>query len=289
MRAAAAYLALTKPRLLPLVLLSGLPALVLAAGHWPSPLVIAGVLIGTSLAAGAANALNCYCERDADALMERTGLRPLPAGQLSPQAALGFGLTLSAIASALLWRVTGLAAALIALATILSYVFVYTLWLKPRTPLAVIAGGISGAAAPLIADAAADGRLGAAGWILFAIIFLWQPPHFYAIGLYRRSDYARAGFPMLHDRIGEEATRRRIVLWILALVPVTLAPVALSMFGGFYAIVASGMSLLFVGQALRLWRRREACEARRLFLVSLLFLMGVFAAMLVELIWSALG
>jgi protoheme IX farnesyltransferase len=94
---------------------------------------------------------------------------------------------------------------------------------------------------------------------------------------------------MLHDRIGEEATRRRIVLWILALVPVTLAPVALSMFGGFYAIVASGMSLLFVGQALRLWRRREACEARRLFLVSLLFLMGVFAAMLVELIWSALG
>jgi protoheme IX farnesyltransferase len=289
MSKAAAYLALTKPRLLPLVLLSGLPALVLAAGHWPSPLVIAGVLIGTSLAAGAANALNCYCEREADALMERTRLRPLPAGQLSPQAALGFGLTLSAIGSALLWLVTGLTAALVALAAILSYVFVYTWWLKPRTPLAVIAGGLSGSAAPLIADAAVDGRLGAAGWILFAILFLWQPPHFYAIGLYRRSEYAKAGFPMLHDRIGEDATRRRIVLWILALVPVTLAPVALSMFGAIYATAASGMCLLFVGQALKLWRRRDAHEARRLFLVSLLFLMGVFAAMLVDLIWSTLG
>jgi len=234
--------------------------------------------------------LNEYLEQDSDALMARTRQRrPLVNGAIARPGWVPYVAVSMILVPSLAVLPFNPALTFFLLLGAIIYVGIYTLWLKPRTPFAVIAGGISGSAAPLIADAAADGRLGAAGWILFAILFLWQPPHFYAIGLYRRSEYAKAGFPMLHDRIGEEATRRRIVLWILALVPVTLAPVALSMFGAIYATAASGMSLLFVGQALRLWRRRDAHEARRLFLVSLLFLMGVFAAMLVDLIWSALG
>jgi protoheme IX farnesyltransferase len=284
-----AYLALTKPRLLPLVLFSGLPALVMAEGHWPSAWLAVWTLVGTSLAAGAANALNSYLEREQDARMTRTALRPLPAGKLAPERALWFGLALSVLGTALLWFASSAVAAGIALAAILFYVFVYTLWLKPRTPFAVVVGGVSGAIAPLIADAAADGRVSAAGWLLFAIIFVWQPPHFYAIALSRRTDYANAGFPMLHDRIGEDATRRRILYWIIALVPLTLAPVYLGMLGAPYGVVAALLGAAFLGQALLLAWKRDALSARRTFRVSLVYLLGVFAAMLVDLAWSAQG
>ena len=285
MTAAARYMALTKPRLLPLVLFSGLPALTIAAGGWP-PLATAGVvLLGISLAAGAANALNSYLERDLDAHMERTRRRPLPAGLISPPGALAFGLALSGLGTGLLWWASGPLAAWIALAAILFYVFIYTLWLKPRTPFAVVVGGVSGAIAPLIADAAIDGSVGAAGWILFAIVFVWQPPHFYAIALDRRSEYASAGFPMLHDRIGEDATRRRIVVWILALLPVTGLPVALGMLGGAYALAAGGLGAWFLIEALLLWRQPSVRSPRRLFRVSLVYLVGVFAAMIADLAW----
>ena len=282
---AAVYAALTKPRLLPLVLFSGLPALVIAGGGWPTAATAVWVLLGTSLAAGAANALNSYLERDLDARMERTRGRPLPAGRLSAPRALAFGLALSGLGTGLLWWASGPLAAGIALAAILFYVFVYTLWLKPRTPFAVVVGGVSGAIAPLIADAAIDGAVGAGGWILFAIVFLWQPPHFYAIALYRRSEYASAGFPMLHDRIGEAATLRRIVAWILALLPATGLPVALGLLGGAYALAAGGLGAWFLFEALRLWRRPSARSARRLFRVSLVYLMGIFAAMIADLAW----
>jgi protoheme IX farnesyltransferase len=286
--AAASYLALTKPRLLPLVLLSGIPVLGMAAEGWPSFGVTAAILIGTSLAAGAANALNSYLERDLDARMERTRLRPLPSGRLSAAGALWFGMALGVVGTATLWAAAGPVAALVALAGILFYVFLYTIWLKPRTPFAVIVGGISGAIAPLIADAALDGRIGAAGWILFAIIFMWQPPHFYAIALYRRKEYAAAGFPMLHDRIGEEATRWRIVLWVAALLPVLLLPLPLSLLGAVYALPAAGLGLWFLVEAIQLRRRRDAASARRVFRVSLLCLMGTFAAMIADLAWTAL-
>lgn len=284
-----AYLALTKPRLLPLVLFSGLPALVMAQGRWPSFELAAWTLLGTALAAGAANALNSYLERDRDAQMERTRTRPLPSGVLAPRRALGFGLVLSVLGTLVLWLAAGPAAALIALAAILFYVFVYTLWLKPRTPFAVVVGGVSGAIAPLIADAAIDGHVSAAGWLLFAIIFMWQPPHFYAIALYRRDDYAQAQFPMLHDRIGEDATRTRIVLWILALLPVTIAPVALGMLGPAYGVIAGALGLWFLGQAFVLKQRRDRASARRTFLVSLAYLVGTFAAMIGDLVWRAVA
>ncbi|MFI5315747.1 MAG: heme o synthase [Myxococcota bacterium] len=279
-----AYLALTKPRLLPLVLFSGLPALVLAEGHWPSPRLALWTLIGTALAAGAANALNSYLERDRDARMARTATRPLPAGTLRPERALGLGLVLSVVGTLVLWSAAGPAPAGIALAAILFYVFVYTLWLKPRTPFAVIAGGVSGAIAPLIADAAATGTISLSGWLLFAIIFLWQPPHFYAIALNHRADYARAGFPMLHDRIGDAATCRRSLLWIASLLPVTLAPVCLGMLGLGYGAVTLGLWVWFFAQAVALLRRQDAPTARRTFRVSLVYLVGTFGAMLADLV-----
>jgi len=286
MSTVANYVALTKPRLLPLVLFSGLPALCLAAGHWPPVSVIAATLLGTSLAAGAANTLNSYLERDLDARMERTRVRPLPSGQLSARGALIFGLLLGVLGTGLLWNSVGPMAASIALAAILFYVFIYTLWLKPRTPFAVVVGGVAGAIAPLIADAAVDGQISLVGWMLFAIIFVWQPPHFYAIALYRREDYANAGFPMLPDRIGEEATRRRILYWILGLAPIALLPAAFSALGGIYLTLASGLLLYFFLEALRLHRRRDRAAARRLFFVSLVYLMGTFAAMILDLAWT---
>ena len=283
MSAAAQYLALTKPRLLWLVLCSGLPALLMATGGWPAPAGVAQILAGTLLAAGAANALNSYVERDRDARMERTRSRPLPAGRLDPGSALVFALLLTVLGTGSLWLTSGPLAAGIALGSILYYIFVYTLWLKPRTAFAVVAGGVTGAIAPLIADAAVDGQLGATGWMLFAIIFVWQPPHFYAIALYRRSEYAQAGFPMLHDRIGEEATRTRILLWILALIPVSLLPVGLGTLGLPYAAVATALGLWLLWTALQLRRQRDAAAARQLFRVSLYYLTGVFAAMLADL------
>ena len=285
MSTAGDYLALTKPRLLPLVLFSGIPARVMAQGRWPSLELATLTLLGTALAAGAANALNSYLERDRDAQMERTRTRPLPAGKLDPRSAMLFGLVLSAIGTLVLWAASGPAAALIALAAILFYVFIYTLWLKPRTSFAVVVGGVSGAIAPLIADAAVNGYISAAGWLLFGIIFIWQPPHFYAIALHRRADYADANFPMLHDRIGEDATRLRIVLWILALLPVTLAPVALGMLGYGYGVIAGALGLLFLGQSIVLQRRRDRASARRTFVVSLGYLLGTFGAMIGDLIW----
>jgi protoheme IX farnesyltransferase len=279
---AAAYLALTKPRLLPLVLFSGLPALWLAGG-WPQPRLLTATLLGTALAAAAASTLNSYLERGPDALMERTRTRPLPSGALPPRRALAFGVALAALGTGLLWIHASPAAALIALAAILFYVFAYTLWLKPRTPWAVVLGGLSGAIAPLIADAADDGRVGAAGLLLFAIVFAWQPPHFYAIALYRAQDYARAGFPTLSSRIGAPRTRRRILAWTLALVGTTLAAAPTTGLGALYGLAAVALGVWFTVRAVSLLRDRSDAEARRFFLASLWYLFGLFAAMIADL------
>ncbi|MDG2333536.1 MAG: heme o synthase [Myxococcota bacterium] len=283
MSSASSYIALTKPRILPLVLFSGLPALVLAAGGWPPPALIVATLMGTAFSAAAANSINSYLERDRDALMERTQERPLPAGELGPRPALIFGLSLAVLGVGLLWFSVGRVPALISVAALGIYIFVYTLWLKPRTSFAVIVGGISGAIAPLIADAAADGHVGAAGWLLFAIIFIWQPPHFYAIALFRREDYARAGFPMLPDRIGEDATYDRILIWSLVLIPFTLAPYVFLDLGFFYLASALVLDALFLQRAWQLRVRRDTEAARGLFLMSLVQLLGLFAAMIVDL------
>jgi protoheme IX farnesyltransferase len=278
------YADLTKPRLLPLVLFTGLPVLGMAAGGWPSLGFAALVLLGIALAAASANTLNAWLERDKDALMERTRARPLPAGRVSPRAALGFGLGLGVVSTLILHGVAGRAAAGLGVASILYYVFVYTVWAKPRSAWNAVIGAAAGAAAPLIADAAANGRVGPAGLALFAIVFFWQPPHVWAIALYRKDDYARAGIPMLPNVIGDEATRWRMLWSTLGLVPVSLAPVALGLLGVPYLGVAIGMNAWFVASVVRCLRERTPEAARRTFHVSLAYLFSLFLAMNAELL-----
>lgn len=287
MSAVGNYVALAKPRILPLVLFSGLPALMMAGQGWPTPALTLWTLVGTIFAAAAANALNSYLERDQDAMMDRTRDRPLPAGLVSPGGALVFALVLAFLGVGLLFLESGVAPALIALAAIGVYVFIYTIWLKPRTPFAVIVGGISGAIAPLIADAAVTGHIGIVGWTLFAIIFVWQPPHFYAIALFRREDYARADFPMLPDRIGVDATVNRIVIWAVGLVGVTLLPFFWLGLGYLYLAVALVLGAICLQKAFRLRARKDDASARGFFLFSLIHLLGCFAAMILDLALGA--
>jgi protoheme IX farnesyltransferase len=278
------YADLTKPRLLPLVLFTGIPVLGMAAGGWPPAGFAALTLLGICLAAASANTLNAYLERDTDALMERTRERPLPAGRIAPPAALRFGLVLGVASTLLLWAVAGRVAAAVGVASILYYVFVYTVWAKPRSAWNAVIGAAAGAAAPLIADAAANGRLTAAGLALFAIVFFWQPPHVWAIALYRKADYARAGIPMLPSVIGDDATRRGMLWCTFGLVPVSLAPWALGLLGTPYLAVALGMNAWFVASALRTLRVATPEAARRTFHVSLAYLFSLFLAMNVELL-----
>ena len=277
------YTELTKPRLLPLVLVTGIPAMAMAGGQWPAPATMAFVLLGIALAAAAANTFNAYIERDLDKRMERTKDRPLPAGRLDPRAALAFGLVLTAISTAILSIWGGATAAALGVATILFYVFVYTIWLKPRSAWNAVIGGAAGAAAPLIADAAANGTLSAPGLVLLALVFFWQPPHVWAIALFRKAEYANAGFPVLPNVIGEAATRRRIFVYTLGLVPVTLAPVVLGLSGALYLAVAVVANAWFVGHAVRVLRDHSPEAARGMFFASLGYLFALFAAMIGEL------
>ncbi len=275
---------LTKPRLLPMVLFTGLPVFGMAAGGWPSLGFASLTLLGIALAAASANTLNAYLERETDARMERTRNRPLPAGRISPRAALGFGLVLAVLSTALLFALAGVPAAGVGVASILFYVFVYTIWLKPRSAWNAVIGGAAGAAAPLMADVAMNGTITAAGLSLFAIVFFWQPPHVWAIALYRKRDYEAAGIPMLPSVIGDEPTRWRMLWYTIGLVPVTLAPWALGFVGPAYLAVALGMNAWFVGSVLRLLRERNDGAAQRVFRVSLVYLFALFLAMNVDLL-----
>ena len=278
------YLALTKPRILPMVIVTALPVLLLAAGG-PPPLAVAlGVLFGIVLVAAAANSLNMYVERDRDALMARTRSRPLPAAELAPRSALVFGLVLSLLGTLLLQWLGGALAASLGVASILFYVFVYTIWLKPRSVYNAVIGGAAGAAAPLIADAAVNGHVGLPGVLLFAIVFFWQPPHVWAIALYRRDDYAAAGIPMLPAVVGEETTRRRMVAYTVGLVIVTLLPGAFGLLGPVYLAAAVLLGAGFLWSCVRLVRERSDEAARGVFRTSLVYLALLYAAMLIDLL-----
>jgi protoheme IX farnesyltransferase len=277
-----AYLELTKPSILLMVIFTGLPVMAMASGGWPGTGFVCATLLGIALAAGAANALNCYIERDLDALMERTRRRPLPAARLAASSALVFGLVLCVVSTALLYVVAGALPAALGVASILFYVFVYTVWLKPRSAWNAVVGGAAGAAAPLIADAAIHGSVGAAGWLIFAIVFFWQPPHVWAIALFRKQDYQQAGIPMMPSVIGDQPTRWRMLWYTLALVPVTLAPVPLGLLGAVYLVAALALDAWFVWHAVRVLRERSDAAARRMFQVSLLFLFALVLAMLLD-------
>ena len=254
----------------------------MSAGGW-APLGFAALtLIGIALAAASANSLNAYIERDVDARMERTRERPLPAGQIRPGRALGFGLALGLLSTGLLYAVAGLPAAGVGVASILFYVFVYTIWLKPRSAWNAVIGGAAGAAAPLIADVAVNGSIGPAGLLLFAIVFFWQPPHVWAIALFRKDDYARAGIPMMPNVVGDQPTRWRMLWYTLALVPVTLAPWPLGLLGWVYLAVAIPLDAWFVWLAVALLRDQSEAAARKVFHASLIYLFALVAAMLLD-------
>ena len=277
------YIDLTKPRLLPLVLFSGLPVMGMSASGWAPIPLMCWILIGISLAAASANTLNAYLEIDKDSLMERTRNRPLPAGRIAPQNALVFGIVLAVLSTFFLYWVGGAIAAGLGVASILFYVFVYTIWVKPRSSWNVVVGGAAGAVSPLIADAALNGTVGPAGLSLFALVFFWQPPHVWAIALYRKSDYQAAGIPMLPNVVGDGPTRWWMLLSTLFLVPVALAPVAFGLLGSVYLVLSLIANAWFIWHAIQVVRLKTLDSARAMFRVSLGYLFALLGAMLVDL------
>jgi protoheme IX farnesyltransferase len=281
-RLALAYLELTKPRIVFLVILTGVPALLFAAHGMPPPALFWGTLLGTALAAASAASFNHYFDRDIDGLMRRTAGRPLPTGTLPPAHAVAVGFLLAAAAWLVLAATSNLLAAVIAMASIFYYAIVYTVWLKRRTPQNIVIGGAAGASAPLIAWAAVTGHVGLAAALMAAIVFFWTPPHFWALALYRHEDYAQAGIPMLPVTHGDAETRRQIVLYTLVLVPITLALAPLGVTGPVYWVPAAALGGLFIYYAVRLQRTASVPHAIHLFRFSLLYLFVLFALMTLD-------
>jgi protoheme IX farnesyltransferase len=277
-----AYVLLTKPRVIELLLVTTLPAMVLAAGRLPSFALMGAVLVGGSLAAGGANTLNCWIERDRDRVMHRTRHRPLPAGRIVPGRALAFGVTLEAAAFAWLWATVNLLAASLAVSAMLFYVFVYTIWLKPRSPQNIVIGGAAGAVPVLVGWAAVTGRLDAPAWVLFAIVFCWTPPHFWALALRYQEDYAAAGIPMLPVVSGIANAARQILVYCLTVVAITLLLFWFETMGVVYFVAAVGLGGAFVWQALALRRDATPRRAMRLFAFSNTYLALLFAAIAVD-------
>jgi protoheme IX farnesyltransferase len=275
------YVALTKPRVISLLLVTT-AATMFVADPSPDVAVIVLTMIGGYLAAGGAGAINHYLERDIDARMTRTSSRPLPSGRIEPRAALWFGIVLGTLSFALFAFAVNLTAALLALGGLLGYVFVYTLWLKPLTPQNIVIGGAAGAVPPLVGWAAAAGHLDPAAFYLFAIVFYWTPPHFWALALLIKDDYARTGIPMLPVVDGEAETRRQILLYGWLLVPVTALPLAAGLFGIVYGGAAAVLGTLLVWLCVRLHRRADRRSASILFHYSLAYLALLFVAMAID-------
>jgi heme o synthase len=285
------YLALMKPRVMSLVIFTALVGLMVAPGH-VHPLIGFTALLCIAVGAGASAALNMWYDADIDALMTRTARRPIPAGRIQPGEALAFGLTLGIGAVTVLGLlVNWLAAGLLAF-TIFFYIVIYTMWLKRTTPQNIVVGGAAGAFPPMIGWAAATGGVGIEAILLFLIIFVWTPPHFWALSLYRAGDYAKAGVPMLPVVAGPEETRRQILLYTLALVPIGAAPWLFGYAGWIYAASAFAAGGLMVMLAWRVRTERGQTgerAAKHLFAFSILYLALLFAALLVDRFAGAFG
>jgi protoheme IX farnesyltransferase len=281
------YAALTKPRVMSLVVFTALTGLI-CAGVPMNPLLAASAILCIAVGAGGAGALNMGYEGELDALMRRTRARPVAAGRVQRADALGLGVVLSLFSVGLMAIAVNLLAAALLAFTIFFYAVVYTLWLKRRTPQNIVIGGFAGALPPAVGWAAASGTAPANAWLLVAIIFLWTPPHFWALSLTTSEDYARAGVPMLPVVKGEAFTRRRILAYSLALAPTALIPAFTGLGGPFYLAVAGAAGGAFVVLAALLAATRSgedariAARARRLFAFSILYLFLLFAALLLE-------
>src|SRR5213080_1792933 len=269
-----------KPRVQTLLLFTTITTMYVAGT--PSIGLVALTCLGGALSAGGAGAINHWFDRDLDAVMTRTANRPVPAGRVPPAHALAFGILLGVSSFALLASTVNVLAAALSLTGLLGYVFVYTIWLKRRTPQNIVIGGAAGAVPPLVAWAATTGHLSGAALYLFAIVFYWTPPHFWALSLLMKDEYARAGVPMMPVVRGEAETRRQIVLYTLLLLAVTMLPFAGRLFDGVYAITALVLGCAFVALSVVLQRSAERRAALRLYLFSLAYLAVLFAAMVVD-------
>jgi protoheme IX farnesyltransferase len=281
---AAAYLALTKPRIIELLLVTTLPSMILAAGGLPKWWVVVATLVGGTLAAGSANALNCYVDRDIDALMRRTGHRPLARHEVSPRGALVFGLVLGAVSVALLGALTNWLAAALTAVAIAYYVLVYTMLLKRRTAQNIVWGGAAGCMPVLIGWAAVTGSLSWAALILFGIVFFWTPPHFWALAIRYREDYSRAGVPMLPVVASPVRVAREITVyaWLTALTSLALWPVATGWLYGVLALVAGAVLIGAAHQLLRRTANGKDARPMRLFHLSNSYLAFVFVAIALD-------
>ncbi len=276
------YVTLTKPRIISLLLLTTVATMIVAKGGFPSISTLVWTMLGGYLAAGGAGAVNHYIDRERDARMARTATRPIAEGRISPAHGLAFGICLGVAATIELAVAVNVLSAALALAGFLGYVFVYTLWLKPLTPQNIVIGGAAGAVPPLVGWAAATGSLAPEALYPFGIVFLWTPPHFWALSLLIKDDYARTGVPMLPVVAGEAATRHRIVVYTLILFCFTLLPVATGFLGAIYAAAAVGLGAAFIVLAVRLRRQPSRAAALRLYLYSLAYLALLFCAMAVD-------
>jgi heme o synthase len=280
------FLALTKPRVMTLVVFTGLCGM-LAAPVGVDPVLGFTAILCIALGAGAAGALNQWYEADLDAVMKRTAARPLPAGRMERQSALHFGVGLGAFSVILMGLAVNLAAAAILAVSILFYVLVYTVWLKRRTPQNIVIGGAAGAFPPLIGWAAATGDVALLPLLLFALVFLWTPPHFWALALFVKTDYANAGVPMLPVVAGERVTRRQIGLYTVPMAAVAVAPWPLGLAGPVYGVVASVMTAVFALLAALVASGRTSAvgsmrREKQLFGFSILYLFVVFGALVVD-------
>jgi protoheme IX farnesyltransferase len=277
-----AYYQLTKPRIIMLLLVTTVPTMILAHRGFPSLWLVLATLAGGALAAGSANAINCYVDRDIDAVMARTRNRPLPLHAVEPEDAMWFGIALGAVSFALLATTVNVLAALLAVAAILFYVFVYTLMLKRSTPQNIVIGGAAGAMPVLVGWAAVTGRLAAAPVMLFFVIYYWTPPHFWALAMRYERDYEAAKVPMLPVIASVRDTTRQIVLYSVLLFAVTLLFASVAHMGAIYVVSAIALGAYFVVEAVRLWRDPSNAAAMRLFKYSITYLTLLFAAVAVD-------
>jgi protoheme IX farnesyltransferase len=274
------YVELTKPKVQSLLLLTTIATMYVAGD--PSPTLVALTCLGGYLSAGGAGAVNHWFDRDIDRQMARTANRPVPSGRVSPRAALAFGCTLAALSLLELTLAVNLLAALLSFAGFLGYVFVYTVWLKRRTPQNIVIGGAAGAVPPLVGWAAVTGSVSGTAVMLFFIVFFWTPPHFWALSLLMKGEYEKVGVPMLPVVRGEAETRRQILLYAALLYAVTQLPFCAGGFGVIYLVASLGLGFGFIAGAVRLYRRADRRSALRLYLFSLLYLALLFCAMVAD-------
>ncbi len=274
------YVDLTKPKVQSLLLFTTVMTMEVAGN--PSVSRVALTCAGGYLSAGGAGAINHYWDRDIDARMRRTANRPIPSGRVSPAAAVRYGILLQILSFVLLSLTVNVLAAALALGGFIGYVGVYTMWLKRRTPQNIVIGGAAGAMPPLVAWAATRGSLSWTAVYLFAIVFYWTPPHFWALSLLMKDEYAEVGVPMLPVVRGEDTTRLHIVLYAALLYSVSQLPFCVGVFGGIYLAASMALGLAFIGGAIWLYRRRDRRTALRLYLFSMLYLALLFAAMVLD-------